>query len=512
MMHSLLPNAIKINALTTSHRNSRFFSDHLQNVRQQSKRFSSHRSERNAESNPRGRLYGQPMASTHPHLFNGSKGELTPGTSLNEYKERRRRFLDYLPSSPQAIDAIIPSFPLKIMSNDIPFPYHPYTNFLWLCGFREPDSALWLRREPNGNTVESLFVLPRDPVKEMWDGPRSGLDGAKSLFGVDRTFEFSQAQKELKEVFQGKDNTIYYVPRIHPKMDNAIDALYSGGSSSKLIDPTHYLSKLRLKKSQSELELMRRAGDIAAESMRETMRFTFLSQNSTEHQISAFMEYRIKMRGSSNYSYPPVVACGPNANTLHYIANDMPLKSGELLLMDAGAEMNGYVSDITRVWPVNGKFSQAQREIYEVVLRANKACIEHCDTSKAKSMRDIGQLGQEVLTKGLKELGLMKSRDSNISRFFPHSIGHWLGMDTHDVQEVSSYTNLEPGMVVTIEPGLYIPFDSDIPPQYRGIGIRIEDNVVITDSKPEVLTWKVPKEIEDIERAMSEPIDLNNLN
>jgi Xaa-Pro aminopeptidase len=215
---------------------------------------------------------------------------------------------------------------------------------------------------------------------------------------------------------------------------------------------------MRVMKSEGEIAAMKTAGVIAASAMIETMKLTTPQMN--EHQLSAIMEFNIKLRGAQRYSYPPVVAGGVNANTLHYVSNDMILHDGDLVLMDAGCEWNGYASDITRVWPVNGKFTKAQLDIYNLVLRVNKLCIQKCRSGI--SIRELQHFAEEKLAEGLIELGIMKKHES-VQRFYPHNIGHYLGMDVHDTPHVDNSYSLQPGVIITVEPGLYIPVAEDIP-------------------------------------------------
>jgi intermediate cleaving peptidase 55 len=246
---------------------------------------------------------------------------------------------------------------------------------------------------------------------------------------------------------------------------------------------------------------MKQAGLIASLSMIEAMKATKVGMS--EHQLAAIMEYHIKMRGAQRFSYPPVVAGGNNATTLHYINNDMILQDGDLVLMDAGCEFNGYASDITRVWPINGKFNKAQLEIYNLVLEANKMGINLCEASKKMSLSKIHNIITQFLNEGLISLGIKKKGINGIDTFYPHFIGHYLGMDTHDVKDLDCSITLKPGMIITIEPGIYIPYDDNIPSQYQGIGIRIEDNLLITEGEPVILTNHVPKEPYMIENIMS---------
>jgi len=299
-------------------------------------------------------------------------------------------------------------------------------------------------------------------------------------------------KEELPRILQRNTGPIFFNPNINPRINQFLQGMLS---KQKILNVNTILASMRLIKSEAEIELMRKAGDVAAFSMVETMKAT--KPNMSEHELGAKMEYECKKMGAQRLSYPAVVAGGQNALTLHYITNDMILKDGDLVLMDAGAEYHGYSSDITRCWPVNGKFTEGQLELYNLVLHVNKECIKLCQ--RGNSLLSIHRSACSLFDEGLSKLGIHGlSHD-----YFPHSIGHWLGMDVHDVGEISSSTTLESGMIITIEPGLYIPNKSDIPTKYRGIGIRVEDDVVVREGEPEVLTKNVPKDPQVIERIIN---------
>lgn len=346
---------------------------------------------------------------------------------------------------------------------------------------------------------EILFIRGKDPKREIWDGPRCPVEVAAEIFGFDSAY-LSTSIETIVEPLLEKSNYVFFNSSIKSEISDRLKL-----SNYQLSNPSFLISKMRIKKSEAEQELMRKSGKIAAESMKECMKYT--QPGLSEFELGAKMEFECKKRGAQRLAYPPVVAGGINANTLHYIINDQILKDGDLVLVDAGAEYHGYASDITRTWPINGKFTNEQSEIYSLVLYANSSCIQFA--RKADNLFQIHALAEEILKNGLKYLGIIKENQSiNLSRFFPHFIGHFLGMDTHDVNNLSSGEKLEPGMVITIEPGLYIPTDEDIPQKYRGIGIRIEDNILLRDGKePEVLTSDIPKYPKEIEELMKTRIE-----
>jgi len=342
----------------------------------------------------------------------------------------------------------------------------------------------------------SMFVRLRDPEREIWDGPKAGPEIAQSLFGAAKAFSFSDLTKEIGNLLSDA-SFVYYIWKTNHTIDELLKPFLS--RFTPILDPIPILSRMRLRKSAAEIVLMRTSCSIAARSMIETMKFTH--PNRLEYELAAKMEFEVKRRGAQRLSYPSVVAGGSRANTLHYISNDLILRDGDLVLVDAGCEYHGYASDITRTWPINGRFSRAQQELYELVLSVNEKCIELC--IEKNSLNRIHEFAEKAIALGLFQLGIKKNPSVNgVSRFFPHFIGHYLGMDTHDTRDISSFTPLESGMVVTIEPGIYIAeHDYEIPERYRGIGIRIEDNVLIKEngSFPEVLTREVPKKCEQLE-------------
>jgi len=265
--------------------------------------------------------------------------------------------------------------------------------------------------------------------------------------------------------------------------------------------PTVDVHRLRLIKSPAEQEMMKKAGAISAQAFREAMKRSKYLQ--TEHQLDAIFEYEVRMRGAQRLAYPPVIASGIRNNTLHYIQNDNILEKGDLILSDAGADYFYYTADITRTWPVSGKFSLAQKTVYEEVLNVQYGCLEFLKDSlkeqKQVSLSDVHRESRRLMTIALKNLKIPAKK---LDVLYPHSIGHFLGMDTHDTPTVTSHTSLKPGMIVTVEPGLYIPHEDDIHPDFRGIGVRIEDDVLITPSGHFILSKDTPKEVSEIESLM----------
>ncbi|KAF9941249.1 hypothetical protein BGZ67_005484 [Mortierella alpina] len=480
--------------------------------------------------------YGQPTWMTHPHLM--KQGEITPGLSSTEYELRRTLLMESLPKGSIVIST---SHRTRFMTNNIFYPFHQHTDFYYLCGFNEPDSALVLEKDDSSRGYKmTMFVAPKNANVEMWEGARTGLDAAKEIFGADEAIDANLFRYRIVDMASRYENVYfdYPTPSIYMPMDVAkklhnrpvskslmstLRGLFSTNakpsasafafSSNRYSQSTKHMSdsdamtttkglspliqELRVVKSEAEIKIMRQAGEISGKAFIETMKFTDPSR--LEHQIYAKFDYECRMRGSQMMAYVPVVAGGSNALTMHYVNNDQPLHDGDLILMDAGGELNAYASDITRTWPVNGKFTEAQKDLYEVVLHANKECIKLCTEESGLSLNQIHDVSMRLTKEGLSRLGIKPLPHDVDRRLYPHHVGHYLGMDVHDTGDISRSRVLKEGMVITIEPGLYIPRDPAYPEKYQGIGIRIEDNVVIGKTAPHVLSVTAPKEVVDIE-------------
>ncbi|KAF9907331.1 hypothetical protein BX616_000465 [Lobosporangium transversale] len=458
--------------------------------------------------------------------------------SANEYELRRTTLMQSLPKNSIVIST---SHKTRYMSNNIFYPFHQHTDFFYLCGFNEPDSALILEKNDSSRGYKmTMFVAPKNANIEMWEGARTGLDGAKEIFGADEAIDANLFRYRIADIASRYENVYFDYPTpsmfmpldIAKKLHNkpAVSSFFSGlkhtfrtiakkpspstltftsrphdkintiadsdpMSTTKSLSPL--IQELRVIKSEAEIKIMREAGEISGKAFIETMKFT--NPQRFEHQIYAKFDYECRMRGSQMMAYVPVVAGGSNALTMHYVNNDQPLHNGDLILMDAGGELNGYASDITRTWPINGKFTQAQKELYEVVLHANKECIKLCTENSGMSLNQIHDVSMRLTKEGLSSLGIKPLAHDVDRRLYPHHVGHYLGLDVHDTGDISRSRALKEGMVITIEPGLYIPRDPAYPEKYQGIGIRIEDNVAIGKTVPHVLSVTAPKEIVDVE-------------
>ncbi|KAM3914503.1 xaa-Pro aminopeptidase 3 [Leptodactylus fuscus] len=461
------------------------------------------------------RYLGQPSPYTHAHLL--KQGEVTPGLTQTEYALRRHKLMSNIHKESQALGletdhaAVFLSSAIMFMSNDIPFPFHQNNDFLYLCGFLEPDSILLLQSRPGYSMpahTATLFVPRRDSGRELWDGPRSGTDGAVALTGVDQAYPLEEFKHVVPRLLDEKV-TLWYdhlKPAHNFLHSNYIQPLLE--TNSKLrnrIKSTQLLTqKLRLVKSQAEINLMKKAGHISSHAFIETMHSSKAPVD--EALIYAKFDFECRRRGAEILAYPPVVAGGDRANTLHYVKNNQIVKPGEMILLDGGCEASCYVSDITRTWPINGKFTVAQTELYESVLEVQKSCLNLC--LPGISLENLYSHMLIQLGNKLRDLGIVKERcnDSQLykaaRRYCPHHVGHYLGMDVHDTPLISRSLPLQPGMVITIEPGIYIPKnDTEAPEKYRGIGIRIEDDVVITEHSPLILSSECPKEIDEIQQV-----------
>ncbi|KAK3728244.1 hypothetical protein QZH41_019620 [Actinostola sp. cb2023] len=556
---------------------------------------------------------------------------VTPGITKKEYIDRRHNLMRILSqthygSTHDKHVVIIPSNPDKFMTTDVPYPFRQNTDFLYLTGFQEPDAVLILETQ-QGNSLpyhkSLLFVRPRDPRRELWEGSRAGVQGAINVFGVDEAYSIKDLTAKIIERYSNKDYCIWYDhlhpshPRLHAELKHVLFATPQFKFKTLLV-LGHNLHMLRLIKSPSEIKLMRRSGSIASQAIKKhhhhhhyditiiiiitfiittiitttiiiilitiiiaiititiittiiiiiiatfnfiiitiiiviiiiiittttttiiiimggvttcllTRRVTVLQVMSMtrpgleESHLHTTMEYECRIQGAERLSYPPVVAGGSLANTLHYINNTQLLRDGDLVLMDAGCEYHGYASDITRTWPVNGTFSETQRQLYDIVLRVQKKCLSLCRKDVTLDFIHHAMLtflGEELISNRFRMSGKPTARSYEIgilskdltdaekkkaaSDYCPHHVSHYLGMDTHDTHLVSRGLGLQPGMIVTIEPGLYIPGNAkNVPKRFHGIGIRIEDDVLITENGHEILSEECPKEPEEIEKLM----------
>lgn len=411
--------------------------------------------------------------------------------------------------------AVIPTAAERIRNKDAHFPYRFDSYFHYLTGFNEPESVVVVIGGKPSRSI--LFCRAKHEEREIWDGFRYGPEEAKTQFNFDDTFAIDEIDKILPQLIENKD-AIFTPIGIESNWDNKMMGWLNKTRSraregvtapASLIDVREILDEMRLIKDPDELDVMRRAAKISAEAHVNAMLAT--KPEKYEYEIEAELLYHFKKNGSQFPAYTSIVAGGKNACVLHYIENNAVLNDGDLLLIDAGCELDGYASDITRTFPVSGKFSGPQRMIYELVLDAQQAAMEA--TSRGNSWQAPHDAATKVLAQGFIDLKLCHGsldkvlENREYSRYYMHRTGHWLGRDVHDVgnyKDDGQWRSLEPGMVLTIEPGCYIRSAPDIPEQFWNIGIRIEDDAIVNqDSGCEIITSGVPKTINDIESLMS---------
>jgi Xaa-Pro aminopeptidase len=424
---------------------------------------------------------------------------------------RRPQLAEFVRRMDEDSVAIIASAPEAVRSNDTHYRYRQDSDFLYLTGLDEPDSIAVIR-PGHGEHPYTLFVRPRDPERETWEGRRAGTEGARETYGADAAFPVEEFAEKLSEILDGARN-VYFRLGARPDLDELlvrqIGAMRQRSRAQRapeaITDPGVILSEMRLVKTGEEIDLMQRSADIAAEAHVEAMRAA--RPGMYEYEIEALVEYVFRRRGAAGPAYTTIVGAGANATVLHYVTNDSVLRAGDLLLIDAGCELRGYASDITRTFPVSGRFSAAQRELYTVVLDTQLACVEA--VAPGVTMEDLNDLAVRMLTDGMLRLGLLEGAAEKLvegkeyRKFFMHGVGHFLGLDVHDVGRYKlddGPRKLAPGNVITVEPGLYVSADAEgVPGRFRGVGIRIEDDVLVTEGGRRVLTDKVPKRIEEIE-------------
>jgi Xaa-Pro aminopeptidase len=432
--------------------------------------------------------------------------------SKDEFLRRRRALVRQMGRDSIAI---LPAAPERIRNSDVHHPYRQDSDFQYLTGFGEPEAvAVLVPGRPHGEYL--LFVRDRDPTRETWDGRRAGPEGAVRDYGADDAFPIADIDEILPGLIENRAK-VFYAMGTHPEFDqrvvgwvNGLRAQSKHGKHAPLemVALDHVLHDMRLFKSRTEVGLMRESARIAAEAHVRAMRFAAPGRNEYEVMAELMHEFR---RHNADTSYYPIVGGGANGCILHYHENDAPLRDGDLLLIDAGCEVGCYASDITRTFPVNGRYSREQRALYDIVLDANYAAI--AAAKPGNHWNQPHEAAVKVITQGLVKLGLLKGRVAALEKkqaykkFYMHRTGHWLGLDVHDVGDYKigdEWRVLEPGMVLTIEPGIYIaPGTRGVPRRYQGIGIRIEDDVVITKDGCDVLTAGVPKDAVAIERLMA---------
>lgn len=430
--------------------------------------------------------------------------------NAKEFARRRKQLMDMV--GPGGI-AILPSAPVRLRSRDVEYRYRQDSDFYYLSGFEEPDAVIALVPERDkGEFV--IFCRERNPDKELWDGKRAGPDGAIQDYAADDAFPIDDIDDILPGIMESCSRVFYTMGQysdFDAQVTEWINSLRSRESRGvhtpqEYVALDHLLHDMRLYKSRAEISAMRRSANVAVKAHKTAMQVVQPGMYEYEIEAEFANEFR---RNDAWMSYSPIVAGGANACTLHYVENRNQLVDGELLLIDAGCELDYYASDVTRTFPVNGKFSAEQRAVYEIVYESQLAAIEK--TRKGNHWNEPHDAAVKVITKGLKKLGLLDGslpkliRDGAYREFFMHRTGHWLGIDVHDVGDYKvgdEWRVLESGMVTTVEPGIYIPASSKVAKRWRNIGVRIEDDVAVTSNGPDVLSKGLAKDPDKIEALM----------
>ena len=431
----------------------------------------------------------------------------------------RKQLKNFIEAIGKDAVAIIPAAHEVTRSYDTEFKFHQDPDFYYLTGFPEPD-AIAVIAPSNKKNPYTLFVRPRDPKMETWYGRRAGTEGAEKNYGADKALPIEKFQTELAKLINGHEK-LYYRFGVDQKLDQQILQYLSAQRFRRqktaypphtIVDPIILIHEMRLHKTPDEIKLMQKSADIAAEAHILAMKRTKPGMN--EYQVEAIIENYFKENGAAGAAYNSIVGGGANACILHYVENNAPLKDGDLLLVDAGAQYQGYASDITRTFPVNGKFTKPQRDVYDIVLDVEIACLEA--TRPGTTIKERQKLSIELLTEGMKQLGLLKGKTKDLikkkayEKYYMHGVGHYLGLDTHDAgryftdHKAKDSRPFAAGMVLTVEPGIYVPpDDKSAPSKYRGIGVRIEDDVLVTADGNVNLTASCPKQAEEIEDLMN---------
>ncbi|XP_055840539.1 xaa-Pro aminopeptidase 3 [Episyrphus balteatus] len=466
-------------------------------------------SQRNVNEN-----LGQPTSWTHSHLLN--EGEIVPKIKVDEFKERRTRLMQGIQKHTNNVEptiknhtVIVPSGTKKYMSDKIPYVFRQNSEFFYLTGCLEPDSVLVMTIDESSQATSTLFMRPKDKHAELWDGPRTGVDNSLELFGVDEAYPVSDFKAQIIRKTKEKSHAAIWYDEHGTDQHHLAEILRATDLKVPLKSPAVFMQSMRLFKSSAELDLMRKTCKIASEAINETM--AEARPGCSEHHIFAMVDFKCRMKNASHLAYPPVVAAGNNATTIHYINNTQLVQSGDMVLMDAGCEYGGYTSDITRTWPISGEFTEPQKVLYDVILTLQKDLLGILLREGGDTLDTLFETMCIRLGKYLKEVGLIPAHITNdqaIARaaynFCPHHVSHYLGMDVHDTPLMSRSMKLVPGMVCTVEPGIYIAKDRlDVPKEFRGLGIRIEDDVYIADTeRVEILTSDCIKERSSLESLL----------
>ena len=429
----------------------------------------------------------------------------------NRYADRRSKLGVMLPKNSAVV---IAGAAVQYRNADSSHAFRQDSNFWYLTGFNEPESTLVLLINESKDVQSIAFVPKKDALKEIWDGYRAGPNGAVKDHGFDLAFDNTEIDEKLPDLLAGYNQVFYPVGKSQKLDADVIDWIKTARSKDRhsspidIADASSKIGNERLIKDKDEIEIMKKACQISAEAHVEAMKFVKPGMN--EQELEAFYQYQFSKRGGRFAAYTPIVAGGENACVLHYVENSKALKDGDLVLVDAGCEFELYASDITRTYPINGKFTAAQLAIYEVVLDAQQKSIEAVTVNN--NVMDSQIISEKVITQGLIDLGILNGSMEELHEtgafkdFYMHKIGHWLGIDVHDAgdyTEDGEYMKFKPGMVTTVEPGIYISSTANVKDQWKGIGVRIEDNILVTAKGNQNLTDFVPSNPKEIEALMA---------
>lgn len=427
---------------------------------------------------------------------------MTVGITAQEYHERRARLAALLPENGIAV---LPSADLKYRSGAVFYQFHQESNFLYLTGFLEPESIAIIQKVGAGNSDEYIFhllVREKDTKAEQWEGARSGTQAAIDVFNADQSGDVKEVSSLLPPLIAQATGGVF--TDATGDVRTAFGKFFAGTQPSdgfvSLLRDAHVrslrplINELKVLKSPAEISNMRHAGKISGRAYAAAMSRRWPD----EQRLASFLDYNFQQNGCSGSAYVPVVAGGKNANCIHYVRNDMEMPKDEIVLVDAGAEYGHYITDITRSWPINGEFSAAQKDLYEVVLNAQRASVSLCREDSGLSLDKVHSATEKALRQGLKDVGF-DILGNEMDILFPHHVGHYIGMDVHDIPGYPRNRPLKAGMCVTVEPGIYVPDDDRFPSHFRNMGIRIEDSIAVEKTTPHILTTEAPKEIADIE-------------
>jgi Xaa-Pro aminopeptidase len=441
---------------------------------------------------------------------------LTPAFEAEIYKNRRAEVLRRMREmAPDGATAVFPGMPVATRNSDVEHAYRADSDLAFLTGFEEPESVAVLSTA--SDKPFTLFVRPRDKERETWNGRRAGIEGAEKNFGADQAFEIGRLDAELPKLIGASRTLFYRLGGDDPRFDSNIALMIRNLRAraragmiapARLEDPGQIVHELRLHKDPRELQAMRKAVELTRNGHLAVMKAGRPGMH--EYDLHGLLEHEFRKSGGRGWGYYPIVASGENATVLHYNENNVAVREGDLLLIDAGAEVDLYTADVTRTFPASGKFSSAQRAVYEVVLKAADLCIGL--TKPGESIDELHDKAVRALTEGMVGLGLLQGdvdaliKDSSYRRYYMHRTSHYLGLDVHDVGPYRTGDGkprpLAAGMVFTVEPGLYIAADDDkAPAEFRGIGVRIEDDILVTEGGYENLTIAIPRTVKDVEAA-----------